>query len=128
MYFTFVLLDVTPRLQINELPEDKRADFIGKMHSPEMQDKIKKTFTSERFQDHIDKMEAEQGIERPGNPYNELARKVKAEKEGKDYVPPKKKKKKKKKKGKKGSKKKGSDEGGDPEGVSGGGGGKSDEL
>lgn len=47
--------------QINELPEDEKAGFIGKMHSPEMQEKIKTQFTSEKFQDHIDKMEAEQG-------------------------------------------------------------------
>ena len=55
------------RPQINELPEDEKANFIGKMHSPEMQEKIQKTFTSEAFQDHIDKMEAEKGIERRGS-------------------------------------------------------------
>ena len=49
------------------MPEDEKASFIGKMHSPEMQDKIKSTFTSEAFQDHIDKMEAEQGMERQGS-------------------------------------------------------------
>lgn len=100
------------------MPDDEKAQFIGKMHSPEMQDKIKKEFTSEKFQDHIDKMEAERGIERPGNPYNELARKVKAENEGKPYEP--KKKKKKTKKGKKKKGKKGADE------AAGGGGGGGD--
>ena len=58
-------------------------------------------------------------VERPGNPYNERAREGKAEREGKDYVPPKKKGKKKKKK--KGKKKNASAEDG---GGGGGGGGE----
>ena len=57
---------------------------------------------------------------RLGNPYNERARQVKAEMEGKEYVP------KKKGKKKKGKKKKGSEGGDDAQG--GGGGGASGEL
>jgi len=58
------LLSLYPRdgEQINELPDDQKAGFIGKMHSPEMQDRIKSTFTSEAFQDHVDKAEAEKGV------------------------------------------------------------------
>jgi hypothetical protein len=73
---------------------EERVGILGKLQSPEGRAMVKEHFNSEKFQDAIDKREAERGIARPGNPYNELARQRKAEKEGKVYDPTKKRKKK----------------------------------
>ena len=70
---------------------------------------MQKEFTSEKFQDFIDKKEASMGIERPGNPYNDEAAKNAEKNKGK----------KKKGKKKKGKKKKKASSDGDAESGSG---------
>ena len=64
---------------------EERVGILGKLQSPEGHALVKEHFNSEKFQDALDKKEAERGITRPGNPYNELARQRKAEKEGKNW-------------------------------------------